>query len=53
MFSLVYMYTCEPLDLDARDDEVVERELPRPGVVLGQEVLHEGGREAVAHLTEG
>ena len=42
--------TGEPLDLDTRDDEVVEGESPGPGVELGQKVLDKGRREAVAHL---
>ena len=43
----------QPLDVDADHDEVVEGEPPRLGVVLGQDVLDEGGGEPVAHLLEG
>ena len=45
--------TCESLDLDTGDDEVVEGQPAGPGIVLGQHVLDEGRREAVAHLAEG
>ena len=43
----------QPLHVDADHDEVVEGEQPRLGVVLGQDVLDEGGGEPVAHLLEG
>ena len=44
--------TCQPLDLDTGHDEVVEGELPRPRVVLGEKVLDKGRGEPVAHLLE-
>ena len=45
--------TREPLNLNGSNDEVVEGELPRPGVVFGQQILHESGREPISHLLEG
>lgn len=42
----------QPLDLNTADDEVVQGQFPVLGIVLGQDVLHEGGAESVAHLLE-
>ena len=52
-FLSFILLTGEPFDLHATDDKVVERELPRPRVVFGQQVLDESWREAIAHLLEG
>ena len=43
----------EPLDLHRGHDEVVQGQLAVARIVLRQQVLDEGGGEAVAHLLEG
>ena len=40
----------QPLDLDAANDEIVQGQLPGFRIVLGQNVLNEGGTEAITHL---
>jgi len=44
---------CEPLDLNAADNEVVQSHPLRLGVVFGQNVLDESWSEAISHLLEG
>jgi hypothetical protein len=44
--------TGESLDLNAGDDEVVERQVVSPRVELGQQVLDERLGEPVTHLRE-
>ena len=44
--------TCESLDLNGGDDEVVQGEFPLAGIVLGEQVLDESWGETVSHLLE-
>jgi len=54
LVSIMNSFDCtsEPLDLHTGHDEVVQRQPPGPGIVFGEQVLHESRREAVAHLLE-
>ena len=42
--------TREPLYLNGGNDEVVEGELLRPGIVFGQQILDKSWGEPISHL---
>ena len=44
---------CESFDLYTAHNEIVEGQPFVLGVILGQDVLHKGGAEPVAHLRQG
>jgi hypothetical protein len=52
IFYESFYRTGESLDLNAGDDEVVERQAASPRVELGQQVLDERRGEPVTHLRE-
>ena len=49
----MHSLTCESFDLYTANNEVVEGHPFVLGVILGQDVLHKGGAEPVAHLRQG
>ena len=51
-YESFFYRTGESLDLNAGDDEVVERQAASPRVELGQQVLDERRGEPVTHLRE-